>query len=127
MNYKKDVYPYIFDCIDFSDYDINPETEKEQLQEVFNEFNRVAVYPNNLKRFGNYQLMFADYLMGLPSNFNVDFENYKILKIAKKWGSIPEEATEKQEDKILSNWWNFIASNTFKLFRKYKIDMNYNC
>ena len=125
LNYKKDVYPYILDSIDFSDYDINPESEKDKLQEVFNQFKRTAIYDNNLRRF-KYNLtdIFADYLMGLPSFLNLAFTNYEILQLAKSWKSIPEDATEKQEDKIISNYYNFMAVNFFKLFRKYKINMD---
>ena len=60
-----------------------------------------------------------NWIMGLPTCLNIDFENYKILELAKLWGSIPENATEKQEDKILANWWNFIAVKFFQLVRKY--------
>jgi hypothetical protein len=40
------------------------------------EFERVANYPNNLRRFPNNQARFHDYLMGIP--FGFEFENYKI-------------------------------------------------
>ena len=126
-DYKGTVYPYLLNAIDFSDYDANPETEQEKLQELFNEFNRVAVYKFNLQKFGNYQDMFADWLQGLPGMFNIPFSNYDILQLAEKWRSLPENATEKQEDKILNNYYNFMSANVFKLFRKYKITMNYNC
>jgi len=46
--------------------------------------------------------------------------NYKILELAKKWGSLPENPIEKQEDKILNNYWAFMAFQTLKLIEKYK-------
>ena len=118
LNYKEDIFPYILDCIESEDH--NLETPEQKLQYLYDEFKRVAVYPHNLQKFNsNYTAMMADYLQGLP--FHFEFENYKILRLAKRWGSIPENATEAQEDKILENYWNFLANNIFKLIRKYKI------
>lgn len=71
--------------------------------------------------FGEYR-SFTEWLQGLPSCFNIDFENYKILKLAVLWGSIHEKHTERQADKILENWFNFIMVKTFQLFKKYKIE-----
>jgi len=48
-------------------------------------------------------------------------ENYKIIEIAKKSGSLPKNATQNQEDRVLENYWNFMASKTFQLFNKYGV------
>jgi len=104
MNYSK-VYSYIMDCIE--DPDTELETPKDKIDYVFIEFNRVANYPYNLQRIPNNQARLADYLMGLP--FGFDFANYRILELAKEWGGLPENATKKQEDRILDNYWSFMA------------------
>jgi hypothetical protein len=57
-------------------------------------------------------------LKGLPSSFSVDFENYKILELAKKWGALKENAKAKDEDKITDNWFNFVA-NKFSALCKF--------
>lgn len=127
LNYKKDVYPYILNAIDFSEYEgKEPETDKEKLQMFFDTFNRQAVYEYNVKNFKTYHAILANHLSGLPSYINIPFKNWEILELAKKWGSIPENATEKQEDKILENYWDFMAAQIFKLFRKYNITMKFN-
>ena len=74
----------------------------------------------NVDRIGE-QAAFAEWLQGLPSAINIDFQNSDILELAVEWGSIPENATESQEDKILENWWNFIAAKTVQLFRNYHV------
>ena len=123
------VFPYILDCIDSEEYinsiynpnNFNPKTDREKLQFLYNVF--ISEYWSRHKTYykGNMIDCFKNWLMGLPSVFNVDFENYKILEIAIQWGSIPESASEKQKDKILKNWFNFIAVKTFQLLKKHKI------
>jgi hypothetical protein len=98
--------------------DKEPETDQEKVQFVLDTFK--SEYGFNVSKYG-LQGAFKEWLMGLPSVFNIDFENYKIIEIAKKWGSIPENATEKQEDKIIENWFNFIACKFFQLCRKLKV------
>ena len=61
----------------------------------------------------NMQKSFADWLSGLP--LDVDFENYRIIELAKEWGALPENSTERQEDKIIANWFRFIACRFLQL------------
>ena len=95
-----------------------PSTDKEKLQFLMDTFK--SEYGWAIERYGIYKA-FTEWLMGLPSVFSIDFMNYDILQLAKKWGSIPENATERQENKILANWWNFITVKTFQLFNKHHI------
>lgn len=118
------VFPYIMAAIDFSGHDLikQPKTDAEKLQFVADCFHDEYCNAYNLKTYGSYQNVFANWLMGLPSVINIDFENYRIIEIAKEWGSIPQDANDKQEDKILDNWFNFIACKVFKLMRKNKVN-----
>ena len=59
-----------------------------------------------------------DWLQGLPSSITIPFYNHEILKMAKSWGSLPVDATEKQEDKLLENYWRFMANKLCQLFAK---------
>jgi hypothetical protein len=113
------VKQYILDCIDSENYDIKVNTDKEKLQFLFNTFQ--SEYKWQIERVGQYKA-FTEWLMGLPSAFNVEFQNYDILQLAIKWESLPKDYTEKQADKILENWFNFITVKTFQLFRKHKIN-----
>jgi hypothetical protein len=111
---NKVIDQYILDAIDPEAYEVNATTDNAKLEFLNATFNAEKGW--ELKRPGaNRQKVFMDWIMGLPSCFNIEFENYKILELAKTWGSIPEDATEKQEDKILENYWSFMAFRTLKL------------
>jgi len=116
------VRQYIIDCIDSENYDVVTTTDAEKLTFLYQTFKSEGGSPEKLRYYkGNEYKTFENWIQGLPSSFNVDFENYRIIEIAKQWESIPQAATDRQEDKILESWFNFITVNTFKLFRKYKI------
>ena len=114
-------FSYIINCVDGEGYGRELNNAQEKLQFVADTFKAEYVCPENLRRYGSYQEVFRQWLMGLPSSFNVDFENYRIIEIAKEWGSIPTNATERQEQKIIDNWFNLIASKTFQLMKKHKV------
>lgn len=120
MTLDRTVKQYILDAISNEGYDDAKElvTEAEKLDFLAKTF--IGEYSYAVDRLGASKA-FADWIMGLPSSFNIDFENYKILELAKAWGSIPADATERQKDKILENWFNFITVKTFQLFRKHHI------
>ncbi len=115
---KKNIQAYIIDCIDSSSYDVVTTTPQEKLKFLYDTFK--AEYGFNIDRVGEYKA-FENWTQGLPTVFNIEFENYKILELAKEMGGLEENATEKQEDKVLENYWNYITVNTFQLFKKYKI------
>ena len=116
------VKQYIIDCIDNEGYGgAVLETPEEKLQFLYDTFVSEYVNEYNIRRHGSYQNIFREYLMGIPSCIRTAFSNYDIIMLAKNWGSLPENATEKQEDRILENYFNLIANKTFQLFRKYKI------
>lgn len=122
------VKPYIIDCIDCEGYNFPKDrkvddcminTTEGKLEFLMDTFK--SEYGWCIERLGIYKA-FQEWLMGLPSCFNIEFRNYDILQLAKEWNSIPQDATERQEGKILENWWNFITVKTFQLFSKYKIN-----
>lgn len=113
-------YAYILDRICTDDYntDIDTSTDKGKLEFLYNTFQ--GEYGWNVKRIGMVNA-FREWLMGLPGAIRIEWTNYDILQLAKSWGCIPENATDKEEQKILDNYWNLIAVKSFQLFRKYKI------
>jgi hypothetical protein len=116
---------YILDCINSEGYVKELNSDKEKLQHLADCFNSEFNYPENKKRYPNTQQRFTEWIMGLPSSFGIDFYNSDIIRISKEWGSLPENATEKQEDKIITNWFNFIAAKTLQLMSKHDIYLNY--
>lgn len=73
-------------------------------------------YGYRIKQVGRQRAM-TEWLQGLA--IDLDYMNYRIIELAKKWGSIPEDVTEKQEDKVIDNWWSFHAVRLERYIRKY--------
>jgi hypothetical protein len=109
---------FILEAIDASGYNQNPLTDREKLQFLLDTF--MAEYGWHVKQVGQFKAL-QNWLMGLPSAINIPFQNYDILQIAKTWGSLPENATEKQEDKLLANYWAFMAMRIISLWKKHNI------
>lgn len=112
---------YIIDNIDREYCETKTGSPKDTIAALKRAF--YAEYGWRVEQVGE-QKALMDWFQGLPSACTVDFYNDEILKLAVKWGSIPENATEKQEDKILDNWFNFIAAKTGQLFRGYRVPTN---
>ena len=112
---NKVVKRYILDSIENCDSDIamSDSDKLHFLQERFN-----SEYGHEIERHGQQQAL-INYIMGLPSHFNIEYRYEAILELAIKWSSIPEDATERQEQKILDNWLNLISAKTLQLFRKF--------
>ncbi|NCC71385.1 hypothetical protein EOM09_07435 [bacterium] len=115
---KQDIEKYILNSIDSENYNIILENEKQKLEFVYNTF--INEFGFRIKQIGLYSA-FSEYLQGLPSCINIDFYNYKILELAQSWGQ--EVETEKQQDKVINQWFDFITNQFFKLCKKYKIEL----
>lgn len=118
VNQYKDVYDYILENIDASGYDKNPVTPQEKLQFLRDTFR--AEYGWHIKRMGEFRAM-TEWLQGVPSSIHIDFWNCDIVVLSKKWGRLPANPTEKQQDIIIESWFRFIAMRIGELMRKYKI------
>ena len=77
-----------------------------------------AEYEWLIQKVGKVNAM-NEWLQGLA--LNIDYENYEILLLAVKWGSLSENHTEKQADKILSNYWHFMANKVLQLINNYRL------
>jgi hypothetical protein len=109
---------YILNTIDSEAYEVETKTNKEKLQFLFDTFKKA-----NGKRIGQIgtQKALEEWFQGLPTVFPLAFTNYDILELAKKWGTLEENATEAKEDKYLEGYWRVLAANTIQLFNKNKI------
>lgn len=99
---------------------VSDQAESNEMMQIIkyidDRFN--AEYGFLIKRVGPMQAM-TEWLQGLA--LNIDFNNYEILLLAVKWGSLPENHTEKQADKILSNYFHFIANKVLQLINNYRL------
>lgn len=104
---------YLLESIDFEGYDLpQPKTNKEKINTFFNVFKSESGW--NIERVGEWHAL-SEWLSGLPSVIDIPFDNYSIIKLAIKAGSIDENASDKEKDKLLSNYWDFIANKLIVL------------
>jgi hypothetical protein len=115
----KNINEYIISAIDGESYGLQLETPSEKINFVYDTFK--SEYAHQIKYYGGNEIKaFGEYLAGLPSCINIEFRNYYIVLIAKSLGSIPMDASEKQEEKIVSNWFNYVSNKFFQLKKKLK-------
>jgi hypothetical protein len=104
---------YLLDGISFDGYGLpEPRTNKDKINLFFGVF--MSEYGYNLKRMSEWDAL-TEWLSGLPSVIHMDFSNYDILERAKKYGSLTVDASEKDEDKLLENYWRFMANKLIVL------------
>ena len=115
------VKQYILDCIDLECYEETAETAQEAALKVVGFIMKEADNTYNRKKLVSDQAIIADHIVGLPSYLNIAFSNYDILQLAVKWGSIPVNAIDKQEQKILDNYFNLIASKLLQISRGHNV------
>jgi len=127
---NKLIKQYIIDSIYVTSYEDNIETDisdtktdQEKLQYLFDRFISEKWNCNNIKKYHHHNIYagFQDWIQGLPSSFNIAWTYADIIPLAIKTGSLPDNPTEQEEDKILNNYFNYITVKTFQLFKKYNI------
>ena len=109
---------YILSCIDGEGYGVTLKTDSKKLQFLFDTFK--SEYGWSIERYGAFKAL-QEWLMGLPSCCTIAFYNHDILELAREWGRLPVNATEKQEYEILEHYWAFMAMRILGLWNKYKI------
>ena len=76
------------------------------------DFERAACHENNLRKIPNRQDRMIYYLQGLP--FKIEYTYQEILNLSASWHDVAA-FDEKTENKIIENWWNFIAKFSLDL------------
>lgn len=108
------IYKVILDSINSDDVVFKDDTEK--LQYAFNRLK--SEYGHEIKRYG-LQTACTNWLQGLA--LDIPFYNWDILKLAEQQGY--KTLTEKQQDKILNNYWQYISNKFLQLCKKHKINI----
>ena len=107
---------YILSCI-HTGIDNEPLTKCQDKINYINE-RFYSEYHHFIKRVGKQQAM-SDWLRGLA--LDIDFTNYDIIKLAEKWGSITTDASSAHQQKILDNYWTFMAVKTLQIIEGYRV------
>jgi hypothetical protein len=103
--YKKNYKNYILSNID-EDIEGNPiSSEADKINYIFDRFN--SEYGWRVNQVGKVAAM-IDWLQGLA--LNIEFYNDEIINLAIRLGSIDENPSEKLQDRVIENYWNFMAN-----------------
>jgi len=116
LDYK--VKFYLLDAIDAEGYIEEGEALPVTLEEkaAFIKATFESEYGWAIERYG-FDNAVREWLQGLPSAINIVFYNHDILKLAVFWGQLSKDYTEKEADKILENYWQFMAAKLAQLMR----------
>jgi len=103
--YQENYKNYILDCIDSEDDLINKELSREEkIKYLFDRFN--SEYGWNIQRVGK-QKALEEWLSGLA--INIPYTHFDIIELAKNMGSVNQNLSTAQEDRIIENYFNFMA------------------
>ena len=102
--YKKNYKNYILSTIneDFDGNSLISDTDK--INFLFEKF--YSEYGWRVNQVGKIAAM-IDWLQGLA--LNIEFYNDAIINLAVRLGSIDENPSEKLQERVIENYWNFMA------------------
>jgi hypothetical protein len=109
--YQLNFAKYILSVIDSEDLPSETMTNKEKVFFIMDRFVKEYCYQQNLDRHDNDMTkLMAEWLSGLA--INIPYTYCDIIKLSK---DLLETDTLKDEDKIIENYFNFMAVQIFKL------------
>jgi|TARA_B100000085_G_scaffold230338_1_gene216853 hypothetical protein len=104
--YKENYKNYILDCLDSEDDLIGKNLPRqEKIKYLFNRFN--SEYDIDIERKGKHKAM-TDWLSGLA--LNIPYYHFDIIELAKEMGSIDENSDDAVEDRVIENYFSFMAN-----------------
>lgn len=114
------LFDYLISCIDESNYDLDLKNDYEKVK-FLNDTFQSEWWLSHKNYYNNNEVKgFSEWIAGLPSSFNVAYENHVILEISVEFQLIEIKITEEQEEEFINNWWNLIAENFIKLREEMK-------
>lgn len=113
---------YIIDCISTEGYDITAETPAEKIKFLVDTFKKEYWNAENMRYYKTFQNCFNNWCMGLPSSFNIEFENYKIIELGVKWGLLTADASEAKQQRFIKQYWNSLYMSAHNVAKHYKIE-----
>ena len=116
--YKENYKNFILDSLNTEEW-INKETFREdKINYLINRFNLEYGWKLGRTLADTKLNILEEWLSGLA--INIPYTYYDIIELAKKMGSADETLTQKQEDKITSNYFRFMANIIILLFQEVK-------
>lgn len=119
---------YVLNSISSEDYEGDElKTVADKLSFVVTNFNSEFCHAYNIQRFkGNYTLLFADYLQGVPtSTIDIAIYYFDMINILKslETGNFFDDMTEDNQDDVLQNFHIVISVVLMELLRENKISI----
>ena len=108
--YQENFKTYFLEVIESEYLPQDIKTDKDKVNFIFERFDSEYNYANNIRRTPNFQLRFAEWLQGLAVNLPYNYN--EIIDLAKK---LLETDQLKNEDRIINNYWSFMAFQIIKL------------
>lgn len=103
--YKENYKNYILNCLDSEDDLIGKNLPRqEKIKYLFNRF--YSEYGWNIQRVGKRKAL-EDWLSGLA--INIPCYHFDIIELAKEMGSIDESSDDAVEDRVIENYFSFMA------------------
>ena len=103
--YKENYKRYILDTIEVDGNENPLTTDDEKIKYIFDRFN--SEYGWAVERYGKAKAM-KDWLAGLA--LNIPYMNWDIIDLAIDMGSIDPNPTDKIENKVIENYFSFMAN-----------------
>ena len=108
--YQDNFKNYFLEVIESEDLPEYIKTDREKVTFIFERFEDEYNHESNKRRQPNFQLRFAEWLQGLP--LNIPYSYNDIIELAKK---LLETDQVKNEERIIDNYWSFMAFQIIKL------------
>ena len=103
--YKKNYKNYILSTIEEDGEGKPIKTDEEKIKYIFDRF--YSEYGWNIERVGKQKAM-EEWLYGLA--LDIEYYYSSIVELAVKMGSINENPSEKLQQKVIDNYWSFMAN-----------------
>jgi hypothetical protein len=113
---------YIIANIIADGYQQDPETDAEKIAFLHDTF--LSEYGFNIARYGR-QGAVKEWLQGLPSAVSLPYMNCDVITLAIETGGLEPDHTEKQAQRIVENYFNFMAAKIVQLFDGYNVPKTY--
>ena len=111
--YNAKIYKYILECIDSEDIILT--TPEEKLDHFFDRFEREYNHRQNIRLYPNFQDRVSAWLSGLAFGSFPCYSD-QIIDLAEQLHEC--KLTDKQQDRILANYWDHLAYKILQLKSK---------
>ena len=103
--YKQNYINYIFDCVETDSEGEPIQTEAEKAKYIIDRFYKE--YGFQVDRIGKKKAI-AEWLSGLA--LNIEYYDQDIVQLAIDMGSIDSNPSDKLQEKVINNYWSFMAN-----------------